>query len=749
MSLSRPYIVASLLFLLAMAPLAQAQQITPHIGYVYPAGARLGTALEVTIGGQFLDGVAQAFVSGAGVEASVAEYVKPIAPGQANKLKERLQELQKKERTAEVSKEIADIRMKLSAFVRRPPNPAIAETVTLRVKLAPDAEPGQRELRLRTTAGLTNPLVFCVGQLPESSEKVSKGLPPPDAGKGAKFRKFLSPSGPEGPVEITLPTVVNGQIMPGGVDRYRFHARKGQRLVAAASARELIPYLADAVPGWFQAALTLYDAKGKELAYADDYRFHPDPVLSCEIPEDGQYVIEIRDAIYRGREDFVYRIALGELPFVTSIFPLGVKAGTKTTVELTGWNLPAPTLVHDAKGKQPGVYPLSVRKGQQTSNCVLFAVDTLPECLEQEPNSQRAAAQEVTLPAIVNGRIGQPADWDLFRFEGRAGQEIVAEVYARRLGSPMDSILRLTDASGRQVAINDDHEDKGMGLLTHHADSWLRVKLPAGGTYYLHLGDTQDQGGPEYAYRLRISSPRPDFELRIVPSGINARAGSTLPITVYAMRRDGFSGEIALELKDAPRGFTLSGNQVPAGQDQVRLTLTVPATAQKEPLALHVEGRATIGGRQVSHPAVPADDLMQAFAYRHLVPAADLEVFVGGRSLIRAPVKILGKTPLRIPAGGTARIQIGVPAAALDRIQLDLSDPPEGISIKNVSSSSQGTEVVLQSDAAKVKPGLKGNLIVAAFAKTAQAKGKKPQAAMRRAVPLTTLPAIPFEIVTP
>jgi hypothetical protein len=314
----------------------------------------------------------------------------------------------------------------------------------------------------------------------------------------------------------------------------------------------------------------------------------------------------------------------------------------------------------------------------------------------------------------------------------------------------MDSILRLTDAAGKQVAINDDYEDKSTGLLTHHADSWLRAKLPADGAYYLHLGDTQDQGGPEYAYRLRISTPRPDFELRIVPSSINARAGSTLPITVYAVRRDGFSGEIALELKDAPRGFALSGNQIPAGQDQMRLTLTVPATGQKEPLTLHVEGRATIGGRSVSHPAVPADDLMQAFAYRHLVPASDLEVFVGGRSLLRTPVRILSKTPVQIPAGGTAKLQIGVPAAALDKIQLDLSDPPEGISIKSVSSSFQGTEVVLQSDAAKIKPGAKGNLIMAAFAKTAPAKGKpKPKAAGRRSAPLTTLPAVPFEIVAP
>ena len=221
-------------------------------------------------------------------------------------------------------------------------------------------------------------------------------------------------------MNITLPAIVNGQILPGGVDRYRFQARKGQQLVVAATARELIPYLADAVPGWFQAALALYDAKGKELAYADDYRFHPDPVLHYEIPEDGEYVVEIRDSIYRGREDFVYRITVGELPFVTSIFPLGGRAGAQTTVELKGWNLPVTSLTLDAT-QEPGVYPLAVRKEDRISNRVPFAVDTLPECLEQEPNNTMPAAQPVTLPIIVNGRIDRPGDWDVFRFEGRAG----------------------------------------------------------------------------------------------------------------------------------------------------------------------------------------------------------------------------------------------------------------------------------------------------------------------------------------
>ena len=111
--------------------------------------------------------------------------------------------------------------------------------------------------------------------------------------------------------------------MPGESDRFRFSAKRGQNLTIEAQARHLIPYLADAVPGWFQVTLALYDGKGKEVAYADNYRFNPDPVLFYRITEDGDYEIEVRDAIYRGREDFVYRVSISEKPFITQIFPLG------------------------------------------------------------------------------------------------------------------------------------------------------------------------------------------------------------------------------------------------------------------------------------------------------------------------------------------------------------------------------------------------------------------------------------------
>ena len=754
--------VSLLTLCLLSAPLLEAQQPnSPHLGYVYPAGGRQGTSVQVKLGGQFLDGATNAFVTGAGIRTKVLEQFKPLTPQQANALRDKLKELQDKRIasqqrrqggptnatfTAADAQALMEIRQKLATFQRRPANPAIAETVTLQVTLAADAEPGQHELRLRTLAGLSNPLRFYVGQLPEFRKPAPVSQEPRPGLRNSTEQRAVAPT----EMTVSLPAVLNGQILQGGVDRYRFPARKGQQLVLAVSARDLIPYLPDAVPGWFQAALTLSDAKGHELAYADHFRFQPDPVILYEIPADGDYLLEVRDSIYRGRDDFVYRIAAGELPFMTSIFPLGGPAGEQTAVELQGWNLPTNQVVQDGRQRGPGVYPLSVRREQWCSNPLPFALDTLPECLEQEPNDSRGTAQALKLPIIVNGRISQPGDRDAFRFEGHAGEQVVAEVYARRLDSPLDSVLELTDARGNRLAFNDDHEDKGTGLNTHHADSYLTATLPADGTYYLELGDTQHQGGPEFSYRLRLSSPQPDFALRVAPASISARAGMNVPLTVYALRRDGFTNEIALALDDAPAGFSLSGARLPAGQDQVRVTLAVPDTPSPDPLTISLEGRALLGGKPVTRPVVPAEDMMQAFAYRHLVPAQQLMVAVSGngRFPARTLVRVLGTTPVKIPAGGTARVRLATPTRAFaERWDLELSEPPDGLAIQRVGPSDEGAELVLRSDAAKTKPGLKGNLIVNLLPGKELMNQKQGKAGANNRRVVATLPAIPFEIV--
>jgi hypothetical protein len=735
------------------AACAFAQSAGPRIGYVYPAGGRQGSQLEIAVGGQRLDGAAAARFSAPGIQATVVEHVRPPAQAQIANLREKLIKLEDRRfaatgipptyRTGRAATQpltrpatkpswtmgddlaLLEIRSRLAAVPRggaaRSSTPAIADTVILRVTVAPDAPVGRHELRLLAAGGVTNPLVFYVGQQTEYRET--------DLRDSAALR---------------LPAVLNGQILPGEVDSFRFKARKGQRIVASVSARELVPYIPDAVPGWFQATLALHDARGAELAFADDFRFHPDPVICYKIPADGDYILRVRDALYRGREDFVYRITLGEQPYITQIFPLGGPAGT--SVELWGWNLPRLSMVPQVKG--PGVHWVSVAREDMASNAAPFVADTLPECMEREPNNSADAAQSVSLPIVINGRIHPEGDTDVFRFDGQQGQRIIAEVIARRLNSPVDSVLRLTDAAGKQLAFNDDHMDKGDGLNTHHADSLLSALLPATGVYYVHLADVQNKSGVEFGYRLRISPPVPDYELRVVPSAINIRPGTLQPITVYALRKDGFAGEIALALKNAPAGFSLAGARVPPEQDKVRLTLTAPSGASRDPLTLGLEGRATIDDRQVLRHAVPAEDMQQAFSYRHLVPAHDWEVFITSRGAGSSTgLAATGQLPVKVPAGATATLRLRGKTSG--QLIVDLNDPPEGLTVKSVTMEADGASVILQSDAAKLKPGLEGNLILDAsveFTPAATTENPNPQK-QRRA--LGTLPAVPFAIVAP
>ncbi len=748
------------------------RQSPPRIGYVYPAGGQQGTTFSVTVGGQYLEDITQAQFFGEGLSARVIDYIHPTSQKEDEELKVEIEKLQEKRKAARqgggpVSPEsprptwtpedearVAEIRQKMSFRMNRQTAPAICEAVILEVTISPKAGPGDREIRLRNANGLSNPLLFQVGQLAEFSEPAAYPNTMAPEGRNPDNPKPV-PVSPER--TVTLPAVVNGQIMPGERDRIRFSATKGQKLVIAARARALIPYLADAVPGWFQATLALQDAKGHELVYDDRFQFNPDPVLYYEIRADGEYVIEIKDSIYRGRQDFIYRISVGELPFITNLFPLGGRVGEKTPVEVYGWNLPAAKALMDATGKAPGELLLAVQRNALLSNQVSFALGDEPEVIEAVANDDLVHAQKLTLPVVVNGRIEKPGDSDFFSFAGHAGDEIVAEVFARRLNSPLDSILHLLDAQGKQIALNDDNEDKGAGLTTHHADSRIALKLPADGVYYIQLSDTQHQGGPEFSYRLHVGAPRPDFELRIAPSSINVRGGAHVPVTVFALRKDGFTGEIELGLRDSSRAFGLSGARIPAGQDKIRFTLTTPATPRDEAYPVNFIGRATIGGKPVVREAVPTEDMMQAFIYRHLVPSKEMKVQVIGRSGGGAPksaLRLEDKTPLKIPVGGTAKFAVAVQLGKMfEAVQVELSEPPEGISIQKSDEGPGVMEVVFAADAAKVKLGQQGNLILMTTGERANAAEKKEEKGKKktgvRRIPLSALPAIPYEIVAP
>ncbi len=529
-----------------------------HIAYVYPAGGQAGTTFEVAVGGKGLQRVDAIQITGPGVHATFIEHVgnykrklgeqmrfvgkqKSGRPQKAGQDKERKfgppPDHEMFTRLEELSaSEFRQVANKFASKERVQRNRELDELVMLEITIDKDAKPGMRELRLLTgIGGASNPVRFMVNTLPEGRE--------------------FEPNDLVSPVESHMqpPFIMNGQVMPGDEDRFSFAAEAGQKLVIDVQARALVPFLADAVPGWFQAVVTLLDDKGKELAYADDFQFDPDPALLFEVPETGTYHVLIRDSIYRGREDFVYRVAIGEIPFVTGIFPLGAQLGSKTTAKLYGWNLDIDKLALNTTEQDNPFRKVYFEHKGSISNAIHYAVGSLPESIEKEDNDSLDGAQTIKLQSVVNGRIDHPGDVDVYRFRASKGQVIKAGITARRLRSPVDSLLRLLDDDGKVLAWNDDMPATGnltdrAGLLTHNADSELQFTAPARGTYYIQVTDTQNKGGENYSYRLSLSHPQPGFEVFVTPSSITVPGPTGGRAMLHVRRYDGFTGPVEVTL---------------------------------------------------------------------------------------------------------------------------------------------------------------------------------------------------------
>ncbi len=672
------YALAGTLLLLAFLGAPAWSATEPYIAYVYPAGASPGTICLVTVAGQGLRAASGLLFTGEGIEASLVEYLGsngPLTRVEEEALKAWLAAALKAPRETGPAKadpaqpappplpdrpEFRDLdkrsREDLRALYERYINrdnrakAPMSEVAIFSLRLSPTAHTGPRQLRLVAGAALSNPVAFEVGSYPEyrEPERFALGAAP-------------GPSGASGPRPgLAVPVTINGQVFPGEVDRFPLALTAGEEILCRVSARSLVPYLADAVPGWIQPVIAIADEAGRELVRADDNGRDPDPVLRFLPPRTATYSLVMRDAIYRGRFDFVYRIEVAEAAKATvPIMLAGTEAGP-------AWK---PT----------------------------------------------AFSGDAAVASVVEGRLGTPGRVERYSFVGRAGDSLVAELRARRDGSPLDGLLALYDASGKLLASNDDTEDREDGLSTQHADPYLRLRLPAQGSYTLVVADTLGRGGPDYAYRLRLGPPREDFAVLTDRSAINFQNSGSALFRVVAIRKDGWDGDIELALVDPPKGLSLQGGIIPAGKDTVAMTLGFTGKAPDSPLAIRLEARAKLGTGLVAREVQARDRMMQAFAYNHYVPAQGLYVgFLKGRgkggSLALEP-----SPPLILPAGGGQRLSLGIPAlagglAARYAPKLELVEPPPGFSLSEISLGPKGLAFLLSADASKA--GYTDNLVL-------------------------------------
>jgi WD40 repeat protein len=235
----------------------------------------------------------------------------------------------------------------------------------------------------------------------------------------------------------------------GDVDHFRFAGRRGQTLVFDVSAA--------AIGSKANCVLTIFDPDGRSVAGNNDFDGQGDPLVAYTLPADGEYRVQVTDLQRAGSEEHFYRLSLGEFPFVTSVYPLGVPAGAETEVELVGYNLP-PGAKATVAASQPGEVAVALDAQQYRFRAApKVAVSDRPRFVEREPNDVADQAQAIETPAVVEGRISsqsggkEQSDTDLFRFQAKAGETWILETEAARRGSPIDTVLEVLDTSGRPV----------------------------------------------------------------------------------------------------------------------------------------------------------------------------------------------------------------------------------------------------------------------------------------------------------
>jgi len=674
-------------FLIPVLLLASAGLQAQHIGYLIPSGGKAGETVDVLVGGQQLWNIKKVWISGDGitVESVVSVPGIPQISGPQRKYLSKLiyhritgkNEAPKKPDNEEELKswrkhsyfdtvdQLTPLQLHLlSVHLFVPPNPlqmspAINSKCIIRLKIAPDAKPGRREIRLiRGNCICSNPLPFYVDSLPEVLEPFHP-VPPQ---KRAKY-------------EFNLPSVLNGQIMPGETDVWHFYARKGDRLVFQTFARTLIPFMGDCVPGYFQCILELRDPRDRCIAVADDNGFEPDPLLACTIPEDGEYTLHVRDALYRGRADFVYRIR--------AYF-----------------------------GNEP-------------------EFKLVPPALDLPEKKQRdiPPGGEVKFPVLISGCLEKPGQTDTFVIHAEKGGKIVVEVFARRLGSSLDSRLSVTDDSGKQVASNDDYARPLTGTVLQHTDSYLCFTAPKTGKYTVQITDTAKLGSRKHAYFLRIDRPRPSFRLYIAPSSVAVMHFTATPLKIRIEPLDGFNEDIHLSLK-APKHFSVIGsNIIPAGTRNSVITLRSSSRKHLPPekaeliAEYYTDSR---GCRCCSCKPRPkkrgqvfyGDEDTQAFAYTHLILSRDwlLSKIWGPTGSGLISLANPKQTGVNIRAGGTALLQLSqAKFPAGNTMKFELRNAPAGLSIEKTETGefSRGRrKVILTLKAEKnIKP-LRVNLPV-------------------------------------
>jgi len=251
-----------------------------------------------------------------------------------------------------------------------------------------------------------------------------------------------------------------------------------------------------------------------------------------------------------------------------TIFPPGGKIGTTIEVEVTGQDLEGAQELHFSDSRirathldgskfkvnlpsdlDPEICDVRVAGRFGISNPRAFALDALPEKVAPSTNSSPETAFQVEINSILNGRAVAEA-FQFFKFALKKGQRVLIDCQTSQLDSRLNPSLVLLDGTGHELS----HKSAG---------DLLDVQAPCDGEYILKLHDTLFRGGPEYFYRLIVSTrPHVDFSLpTAVPTGAKTK------LTLYG--------------RNLPGGSAIT-NFAATALEQLEVEVTAPSLLQAD-----------------------------------------------------------------------------------------------------------------------------------------------------------------------
>ena len=207
------------------------------------------------------------------------------------------------------------------------------------------------------------------------------------------------------------------------------------------------------------------------------------------------------------------------------------------------------------------------------------------------------------------------------------------------------------------------NDDGGPG---YGKDSLVHFSAPADGDYVVKLHDVQGLGGDNFAYRLTIRPPRPDFRLAVANRNPNVPEGSCIPVNVTAQRLDEFTGPIQIAVQDLPAGLTATPGVIGSGQVSTTVILcSKPGTALASAVPFRVIGSAL----NLTREANPDDHLKLI----SLAPKPDVAMLSETKSLT-------------IEQGGSGKVTVNIQRQNQfgGRVPVDVRNLPPHVLVPDV-----------------------------------------------------------------